>query len=203
MTRTSTLALIAEFGPIIAFFIAGQLTDFFTAVAVLMSTTALAVLLSWHLDRRIPWLPIVSALFVIGGGLVTLLFREPDAIIFADTLYYAGIVALLAGSLLRGTLLLKHLFGTVFAMTDEGWYRLTWRWIIFLSLAALANEIARAMLTPETWVEYRFYKTILVTGFALFQFTLAAKYRLPLVSSPWGLRLKPDSPTLPVDSVSK
>jgi len=56
-----------------------------------MTTTFLAVGLSWHLGKRIPWLPIISALFVVLGGLITLYFQDPNAIIFADTLYYACI----------------------------------------------------------------------------------------------------------------
>lgn len=191
MNRTSVLALVAEFGPIIAFFIAGRLTDFFTAVAILMLTTATAVLVSWHVDRRIPWLPILSAFFVLLGGLITLLYRAPDAIILADTMYYLTIVLGLGITLARRQLLLKQLFGTVFAITDRGWQLLTWRWFWFLLAAAIANEIARALLTPESWIDYRFYKTILVTLFALFQFILSSQYRLPDVSNRFGLRVAP------------
>lgn len=188
MTRSSLLALIAEFGPIITFFIAGRLTDFFTAVALLMLTTAMAVIVSWHLDRRIPWLPILSAFFVLLGGAITLFYRAPDAIIFADTLYYLSIVLALGLTLARKTLLLKQLFGTIFALTDRGWQLLTWRWFWFLLAAAIANEVARALLTPESWIDYRFYKTILVTLFALFQFTLSRHYRIESESNVWGIR---------------
>ncbi len=194
MNRTSLLALVAEFGPIIAFFVAGRVSDFFTAVATLMLTTCIAVVLSWHLDRRIPWLPILSAFFVLLGGLITLLYRAPDAIIVADTLYYLTIVIGLGVTLMRNQLLLKQLFGTVFAITDRGWRRLTWRWFWFLLAAAIANEIARAFLTPESWIDYRFYKTILVTIFALFQFILASTHRIPEYSNRFGLRVTSNNP---------
>ncbi len=190
MNRTSLLALIAEFGPIIAFFIAGRVTDFFSAVTILMVTTTLAVVASWHLDRRVPWLPIISAFFVLLGGCITLLYRAPDAIIVADTLYYLAIVLALGISLNLKTLLLKQLFGTVFAMTDDGWKVITWRWFWFLLAAAIANEIARALLTPESWIDYRFYKTILVTLFAISQFSYSRRYRIPGESNSWGLRLR-------------
>lgn len=192
MNRTSLLALIAEMGPLVSFFIAGQFTDFFGAVSILMVTTFLAVGLSWRLGKRIPWLPIVSAAFVLLGGFITLYFEDPNAIIFADTLYYACIGSTLGISIYYKKPLLKKLFGSVFAITDSGWRRLTWRWCIFLLLAAAANELARNLLTPESWIDYRFYKSFIIVVFALLQFQLSAKTRLPRVSNKWGLRIQPD-----------
>ncbi len=193
MNRTSLLAFISEFGPLVSFFIAGKLFDFYTAVAILMATTLAAVTLSWQLDRRIPWLPIISAFFVVIGGVVTLSLRVPDAVIFADTLYYASISGVLGVTLLRGRLLFKTLFHSVFAITDTGWKILSWRWFWFLLLAAVANEIARAVLSPEAWIDYRFYKSMVITAFALYQFTCSRKHRLPDEANSWGLRIKPSS----------
>jgi intracellular septation protein len=190
MNRTSVLALIAEFGPLLLFFIAGRVTDFFNAVIVLMVSTAAAVVLSWHLDRRIPWLPVISACFVLIGGFITVHWRAPDAVIFADTLYYASVALAILIPLLRGTLLLKVLFGTVFALSDDGWRVLSWHWFWFLLAASIANEIARFYLTPVAWIDYRLYKSLLVTLFALSQFTVSVRYRIPEESNRFGLRIK-------------
>lgn len=188
MTRVSWLYLISEFGPLVAFFVAGQVTDFFTAVAILMATTVVAVCISWFGARHIPWLPILSAVMVLAGGALTLIYQAPDAIIFADTMYYGTIALGLIVTLWRGTLIFKHLFAAVFAITDAGWRVLTWRWLIFLIIAATANEFARASLPPEVWIDYRFYKSIVLTFFALAQFQVARKYRIPEESNTWGLR---------------
>jgi intracellular septation protein len=189
------MALIAELGPLVSFFVAGQYVSFFAAVGVLMVTTVAAVGLSWRLDKRTPWLPIVSATFVLLGGFITLYFKNPDAIILADTLYYGTIAAVLGFALWRNNSLLQTLFGSIFALTQTGWKLLTWRWFYFLVLAALANEVARYLLTPDSWIEYRFYKSIIIIGFAVFQFNLSRQYRLAEVSNRWGLRTKPDSTT--------
>jgi len=55
-------------------------------------------------------------------------------------------------------------------------------------LAAVANEIARATISPELWIEYRFYKSIVILLFSLWQFTLTRRYRIPTESNAWGLR---------------
>jgi intracellular septation protein len=188
MNHTALLVAFAELGPILAFFVAGRLTDFFTAVVVLMSMSVVAVGISWFTARHIPWLPIVSTLFVLVGGFLTVFLRAPDAIIIADTVYYAAGALLLAIGLWRRTLLLKHLFQAVFAITDTGWRILTWRWIIFLALAAIANETVRILATPEVWVDYRFVKIMVIMAFATYQFTLSRRYRIREESNRWGLR---------------
>ena len=189
MNRTSLLVTLAELGPVIAFFVAGRFIDFYAAVAVLMAGTSLAVAASWYLERHVPLLPILSAIFVLIGGAITLFFRADDAIIIADTVYYGLVALVLLLSLLRKQLVLKKMFGLVFAMSDTGWRILSWRWFWFLTAAALANETVRILATPDIWVEYRFYKTIVVVGFACYQFTLSKRYRIKDESTPWGLRL--------------
>ncbi len=198
MNRTIFLAIVAEFGPLLTFFIAGRLTNFFEAVAILMCSVVIAVSSSWYFDRRIPWLPIISGLFVLIGGYITLSFREPDAVIIADTFYYLFIVIALGVSFSRGIFLFKKLFGSVFAITDEGWRILCWRWFWFLLLAACSNEIARYFLTPEAWIDYRFYKSIVLTAFALYQLTLTKKYRIEGISNRIGLRTQKETTGLPL-----
>jgi len=172
----------------LAFFIAGQLTSFFTAVGVLMGTTLAAVIISWLAARHIPWLPILSAVLVLAGGAVTLVYQAPDAIIVADTVYYILLTIGFSYSLYHRVFILKRLFAPVFAITDEGWQRLTRRWLWLVLLAAVANEIARASISPELWIEYRFYKSIVILFFALWQFTLTRRYRIAAESNAWGLR---------------
>lgn len=188
MNRVTFLYLIAEFGPVLTFFIFGQLTTFYTAVVALMLSTTLAGILSWRLEKHVPFVPLISALFVLIGGLVTLFYTAPDAIIIADTLYYALLGATLLFYRLRGVLVFKHFFNRVFAMSDTGWHVLTRNWVIALLVAAIANEIARYITTPEVWIDYRFYKTIAVTLFACSQFYVSRTYRLPKESNRWGLR---------------
>lgn len=189
MNLSTRLVVGAEFGPIILFFIAGRLTDFFTAVAILLVSTIVAVAVGWWLEKRVPWLPVLSATFVMFGGTITLVWSNPDAIIITDTLYYLTAGSALGISLYYGTPLLKTLFVGVFALTELGWWKLTVRWCIFLLLAAVANELARFLLTPEQWIDYRFVKTIIVTSFACYQITLSSRYRVPAESNRFGFRI--------------
>lgn len=188
MNTKALLHLTNEFAPIITFFLAAQIYSFFTATAVLIVSTIIALSVGWYCEKRFPVIPIISAFFVIISGAITLVYRAPDALIFADSLYYflMGITTL--GGLLLGKNILKSIFETTFAMSDKGWRILAHRWIIIFLLAGIINEIARFHLSPEEWVNFKVLKVITIAIFGFYQFTLSRRYRLQELSNAWGLR---------------
>ncbi len=188
MNQKALLHLLNEFAPVIVFFLVAQFTSFYTATAVLLVSTCLALAFGWYFERRFPVLPIIAGLFVIVSGSITLYYHAPDALIFADSLYYLLMGLTIAVFLVFHINLLKLIFEQTFAMSDKGWFLLCQRWIIIFLLAAVLNEFARHYLTPEMWVNFKMLKVVSIGIFGLYQFTLARKYRLP-DASPWGLRV--------------
>lgn len=190
MNNKALLHLTNEFAPIVAFFLASQLYSFFTATAVLMTTTLVALSFGWYCEKRFPIIPIISAVFVLISGVITLVYQAPDALIFADSLYYffMGITTLCA--LFFGKNILKLIFDTTFAMSDTGWRILANRWITIFLLAAVINEIARFHLSPEEWVNFKVLKVVTIAIFGFYQFTLSRRYRLEGEANAWGLRIQ-------------
>ena len=88
MTHAGVLQIICEFLPVFAFFIAAQLLDFVPAVAVLVVTTVVCFLVSLCALRHMPLMPIFSTIIVLITGILTIYFDKPQAIIFADTIYF-------------------------------------------------------------------------------------------------------------------
>lgn len=201
MTRGALVQMFSEFFPILAFFVAGQLYPFTTAVSILVSTTLLSLVLSlWYL-RHWPVMPIVSGIIVIVTGGITVLYDQPDAIIFADTLYFFLLALFIALGFTQQRHFLERVFDATFAMTREGWHKLSVRWLVLLVVAGIANEIVRILMTPEFWVDYKFTKVLLISAFAAFQFRLARRYRLPGESNRFGLRVH-EPPTPPAAGLS-
>ena len=188
MNKKALLHLTNEFAPIVTFFIAAQLYSFFTATAVLMASTIIALAIGWHCEKRFPIIPIISAIFVIISGSITLIYHAPDALIFADSLYYLLMGITTLGGLLLGKNFLKLIFETTFAMSDIGWRILANRWIIIFLAAGIINEIARYYLSPEEWVNFKVLKVITIAIFGFYQFTISRRYRQPELSNSWGLR---------------
>jgi intracellular septation protein len=188
MNQKALLHLVNEFVPVIGFFIAAQLFSFYTATSILMVLTAAALSLGWYFERRLPVLPIISGIFVIISGFITIAYKAPDALIFADSLYYFGMGLTIAIGFVFRTNILKLIFDRVFAMQDIGWRILAVRWIIIFLLGGAINEIVRIFATPEVWVHFKVVKVITVALFGMYQFTLSRKYRIPEESNEWGLR---------------
>lgn len=188
MNQKALLHLLNEFVPVIGFFIAAQLYSFYTATAILMALTVTALSVGWYTERHFPLLPVISGLFVIISGGITIVYQAPDALIFADSLYYFLMGLTIGGGLLFGVNILKYIFGRVFAMTDLGWGILARRWVVIFLLGGAANEVVRIFATPEVWVEFKVLKVVTIAVFGLYQFTLARRHRLPEESTEWGLR---------------
>jgi intracellular septation protein len=188
MNFKALLHLINEFSPVIAFFIAAQFYNFFIATGVLIVSTIIAIVVGWYFEKRVPILPLISGTFVIVSGFITISNENPDALIFADSLYYFLMGLTIAFGLLYKKNILKLIFERTFAMTDEGWSVLAHRWIVIFILTGIANEVARFMFTPEVWVNFKLLKVVAITIFGLYQFKLSKKYRIPELSNEWGIR---------------
>lgn len=182
------LNLSIEFGPIIAFLIASELTTFIKATTIFVILTFIALIVGFIERRELAWFPLIVAISIIGFGLLTVIFDNPFFIIIKDTIYN-GLFALtlLVGSVFNRSLL-KPLFRGLFSMTDKGWRILTFRWAIMFVLLTISNEIARIYLVPEKWIIYKGLATLATIIFSLYQFRLSKKERSP-DSTPWGMRI--------------
>jgi intracellular septation protein len=189
MLKKLTINLGIEFGPIIVFLIACQTCTFLHATEIFVVATILALIVSFFERRHLAWFPVIVALTIVLFGALTIIFHNPFFIIFKDTLYNGLFGVILLIGLLFGKGLLKPLFKSLFAMSEKGWRILSLRWAIFFILLALSNEVARAVMNPHDWaVYYKALATLSTMVFAVYQFRLAKKERLP-DSTPWGMRI--------------
>lgn len=190
MTPGAIVQILYEFGPVVAFFLAGRFGTFTEAVITLVIATCISIMIAWTYHRHLPFMPLASGALVIGSGVFTIFFNQPDAIILADTIYFWGLAAAILVGFWRPTHMLEHMFDKTFAITKAGWDKLSMRWCTVLIIAGFANEYVRIFMTPEFWIDYRFTKIMIITAFSFYQFTLARKYRIEGESNSWGLRTK-------------
>lgn len=190
MLRKATLHLLTEFVPVVAFFLAGHFFSIYTATIVLIMSTVSALTIGLWCAGRMPVLPVVSTIFVLVSGGITLREQEPEALIIADSLYYFLLAGVVAGGFSFRFNVIKYFFDHTFAISKEGWDMLAFRWITIFVLAGAANELVRIFLTAEAWMDFRFLKVLTITAFGVLQLKIARRYRLPEFSNEWGLRTK-------------
>jgi len=146
-----------EYGPIAAFFIAYYMADLFVATASIMVATALALTLSYIVERRIPMMPLITAGIVGVFGGLTLWLQDEAFIKMKPTIIQVILGAVLIAGLFAKRLFLKTLMGAAWQITDEGWRVLTVRFALFFFVMGALNETVWRTQSTEFWVNFKVF----------------------------------------------
>jgi len=176
---------LVEVGPLAAFFIAystwggGDKANLIGATAVFMVAITASLIVSVWLERRVPLMPLVSAAVVMVFGGLTLALDSEIFIKMKPTIINALFAAGLFVGLAMRRAFLKHLFGAVMHLDEEGWRKLSWRWGFFFIAVAILNEIVWRSFSTDTWVNFKVFGILPLTlVFALSQTPLIQRHTL-------------------------
>ncbi len=171
------LKLVLDIGPLVLFFAANARYGIYAATGAFMLAVLIALAVSYALTRHIALMPVVTAVIVLIFGGLTLVLHNDLFIKLKPTIIYV----LFGGTLLIGLLLdkpfLSILFDQMFHLTDVGWRKLTWRWVIFFFALAVLNEIVWRNFSTDTWVSFKLFGVVPLTFlFGALQYPLIMKY---------------------------
>jgi intracellular septation protein len=174
------LKVAVEAGPLVAFFIANAKAGIFWGTGIYMVAAAIALAIAWIMTRRVAIVPVVTLVFVIAFGALTLALHDATFIKMKVTIINALFGAILIGGLAFGRSLLKPVFGEAMALDDEGWKKLTLRWGLFFLAVAILNEIVWRSVSTDTWVNFKVFGILPLTFiFALAQMPLMQRHAPP------------------------
>jgi len=174
------LKLVVELGPLIVFFLGNARAGIFWGTTLFIAATMVSLLASRVLFGRLAVMPLISGVFVLVFGGLTLWLQNETFIKLKPTIVNLIFAAILFGGLYFGQFLLKYLFGEVFRLTEEGWKRLTFRWACFFVFLAGLNEFVWRTFSTDTWVSFKVFAIMPLTMiFALAQLGLLKRYGLP------------------------
>lgn len=172
------LKLALDFGPLMLFFFANSYRGIFFATAAFMVAIVGALIVQYILIRRLPILPIVTAVIVLVFGALTLWLHNDTFIKIKPTIIYTMFGAILFVGLATGRPLLEAVLEGAFHLTEEGWKILTWRWAIFFLALAVLNEIVWRSVSTDTWVAFKTFGFLPLTiVFALAQTPVFMRYQ--------------------------
>jgi intracellular septation protein len=171
------LKLVLDIGPLVLFFVANSRFGIFTATAAFMVAVLAALAVSYAITRHIAIMPVVTAVIVLIFGTLTLVLHNETFIKLKPTIIYL----LFGGALLLGLLInrpfLSILFDQMFHLTDEGWRKLTWRWVMFFFALAVLNEIVWRNFSTDVWVSFKLFGVVPLTFlFGALQYPLLTRY---------------------------
>ena len=138
--------LAIDIGPLVVFFLTNAKAGIFYATAAFMAAIVVAVAVAWRLEKRVPVLPLVTSVFVLVFGGLTLILQDELFIKLKPTIINTlfGLILLLGLALKRN--FLKAVAGHALQLEDPGWRQLTFRWVFFLFLSGAAQRICLAQL---------------------------------------------------------
>jgi intracellular septation protein len=170
------MQLLADYLPLILFFVAFKLKGIYVATAVAIVASVLQI--AWFVSRRkvstVHWLSL--AIIVVFGG-ATLLLQDETFIKWKPTVLYGLFGAVLAVGKLAFrrdwiAVLLKDV-----ALPAHVWSAVTWSWIAFFAAMAVANWYIAFHFPTETWVNFKVWGGIgLFLVFALAQGVWLARH---------------------------
>ena len=168
---------ILELGPLALFFAVYSRLGIFAATGVLMAGVLVTLIVSYAMLKRIPIMPLVTAVIVVIFGSLTLFYHDETLIKIKPTALYL----LFAGALFFGITfkkpMLKVMFDGALHLTEEGWRKLTWRWAIFFLFLSALNEVVWRTQTTAHWVTFKSFGFIPLTVlFAVAQAPLMTRY---------------------------
>ena len=166
--------LLMELAPLLLFFLTFMWSDIIWATGVYAVATAVAVGAMLFTHRKLPVLPLISALLVMIFAGLTIVLEEEMFIKIKPTVVNGFYGVVLAGSWLLGYRLIKRVLGAECTLDGDGLRKLTVNVSAYLIGLALLNEIVWRTVPTDTWVVFKVF--VMIAMNLVFGFT-----QLPLV----------------------
>ena len=176
------IKLVADFGPLLIFFIIyfNNENDLKVAIPPFIIATLISLIVIYFLEKRIPMVPLTGGILITLFGGLTLYFDNKIFFYMKPTiinLLFA--LVLFFGKFFTKKPLLKIFFQNAFNLEDEGWKKLNYRWISFFIFVAVLNEIVWRTQSEVFWVNFKVWGLLPISFiFVASQFPLINKYKL-------------------------
>jgi len=178
----SLLKFVTDFGPLLIFFTVYYKSGNNLSIAIppLIIATLIAVLISYMVEKKIPYLPLVGGIIISVFGGLTLYFNNPIFLYLKPTIVnIIFALVLFMGRVFLNKNLLKYFFQNAFQIDETGWDKLNTRWILFFIFLALINELVWRTQTEVVWVNFKVWGMLPLTFvFTAFQIPLINKHKL-------------------------
>ena len=168
---------VFEYGPIFVFFVVYWHAGLFPATASIIITTTISVIFLYVSERKVPAVPLFTAIIVGVFGGLTLWLQDETFIKMKPTIIQVlfGLILLIGKRMNK--LFIKSLMGHSLKMSNLGWEILTQRLSLFFFGVAFLNELVWRTQTTDLWVNFKVFGiTGLTLIFFLSQITVFKKY---------------------------
>ncbi|MCL1147674.1 septation protein A [Shewanella marinintestina] len=148
---------LLDFLPLVIFFVVYKFFDIYIASGALIAATALQLVISYMLYKKIEKMHLITFVMVTVFGTLTLVLHDDSFIKWKVTIVYALFAIALGVSQLMRKPILKSMLGKELVVTDKIWAHVTWYWVAFFVVCGLVNIYVAFSLSQETWVNFKVF----------------------------------------------
>ena len=178
----SLLKFITDFGPLLIFFTVYYKSGNNLSVAIppLIIATLIAVLISYVVEKKVPYLPLIGGIIISVFGGLTLYFNNPIFLYMKPTIInIIFAIILFVGRAFFNKNLLKYFFQNAFQIDEMGWDKFNSRWMLFFIFLALVNELVWRTQTEVVWVNFKVWGILPLTFvFTALQIPMINKHKI-------------------------
>lgn len=157
------IKILVEVGPLVVFFVTNNQYGIFKATGAFMVAITLSLVASKLFLKRLPPMALFTAAFVLVMGGLTLWLEDELFIKLKPTIVNTLFALMLGLGLAWKKLLLRFAFGDAFELTEEGWRKMTVRWIGFFVVLAILNEVVWRNFSTDSWVTFKTFGVMPLT----------------------------------------
>ena len=148
---------LLDFLPLVIFFAVYKFFDIYIASGALIAATALQLIVTYALYRKLEKMHIITFVMVTVFGTLTLVFHDDAFIKWKVTIIYSLFAIGLAVSQLMNKSFIKGMLGQEMQVPDAIWAKVTWYWALFFLGCGLVNIYVAFSLPLETWVNFKVF----------------------------------------------
>ena len=156
------MQVFIDFLPVVAFVVAYWLTDFHTAVMVIMAAMLIQVSLTWLITRTVNRMTLASTVLVVVLGGVSLILKNDLIFKWKPTILNWAFAAVFFGSQFIGDRpvvqrLLQSVAKEEITLNRRDWHTLNLMWVMFFVLSGVANIYVAYNFPEKIWVNFKLF----------------------------------------------
>lgn len=157
------IKFLCDVVPLAVFFIGYKYYGLIEATAALVGATLISVIALYALERKIPMVPLVSAIILGFFGALTVLSGDPLFIKIKPTIINSLFAIVLLGGVYFKKGLLKYVMGAAIPLSDDAWIKFSLRWAFFFIFLAILNEVIWRNFPEAFWVKFKVFGMLPLT----------------------------------------
>ena len=173
---------VFDFGPLLIFFFIyfNNNQDLKIAIPPFIIATIISLVATYIIERKISIMALLSGILIGLFGGLTLYFDNKVFFYMKPTIInIIFALVLLLGKYFTKKPLLKILFNNTLQLENEGWTKLSLRWVYFFIFVAFLNELVWRTQSEAFWVNFKVWGLLPISLlFAASTVPLINKYKL-------------------------